>query len=526
MKSKKGYFSLVLHAHLPYVHHPEYDEFLEERWLFEAITETYVPLLRVFNRLDEDGVPFKITMSITPPLMEMLSNESLQRKYVRHMEKLIELADKEVERTKSESPLLHKLAKYYRAEFEDILRTFRDKYQGNILNGFKEFHSKGNIELITCSATHAFLPFYKDYPEMVDLQLELGVKTFERHIGQKPKGIWLAECAYYDDLDEHLAKHDLEFFFLDSHGFWYAEVPPRYGVYRPIITPHNVFAFARDPESSEQIWSADVGYPGDFNYREFYKDVGFEREYDYIKPYIDRSGVRVNTGIKYHKITGKVGLDKKEYYDLDKAMETVKNHAKDFLNKKVEQTKKLLEAFNGEPPIIVAPFDAELYGHWWYEGPHFLEYFFRELAEQDTVLPTTPVEFLEIIDKVQMIRPAPSTWGANGFNEVWLNGKNDWIYPHIHEAIERFLYLSRKIQNPTELEKRALNQALRELLLAQSSDWPFIITTGTSTNYAETRLKTHLNRFLEICDWLECGKIDNEKLNYYEDVDDIFKDML
>jgi len=522
----KGFFSLILHAHLPYVHHPEYEEFLEERWLFEAITETYIPLLMAFERLDRDKIPFKLTMSLTPPLLEMLSNVSLQEKYIRHMEKLIELASKEIERTKNESPELHELAKYYKKEFEDILNAFIEVYKCNIIEGFKHYNSKGNLELITCSATHAFLPFYKDYPEMVDLQLKIGIKAFEKHIGKKPKGIWLAECAYYNDLDEYLAKNGLEFFFLDSHGFWYAETPPRFGVYRPVMTPNGVFAFARDPESSEQVWSAQIGYPGDFNYREFYKDIGFEREYDYIKPYIDRSGVRVNTGIKYYKITGRVGLDKKEYYDPKIAFETAKNHARDFVTKKMEQVKRLMDNFEGEPPIIVAPFDAELFGHWWYEGPKFIEYFFRELKNQDVISAITPLEFLEKIDKVQIVRPAPSTWGANGFNEVWLNGKNDWIYPHIHEATERFLKLSKKINYQNKLHKRALNQALRELILAQSSDWAFIMTTGTSVDYAVTRVKTHLNRCLEICKWLDCDKIDVARLEYYESLDDIFKDLL
>jgi len=522
----KGFFSLVLHAHLPYVHHPEYEEFLEERWLFEAITETYLPLLMVFEKLDKDNIPFKLTMSITPPLMEMLSNKSLQEKYVRHMEKLIELATKEVTRTKNESPQLYKLAKYYKNKFDKILKVYCEDYDCDLLESLKNYYFKGNLELITCSATHAFLPFYKNYPEMIDLQLKIGIETFKKHIGKKPKGIWLAECAYFDDLDEYLSKNGLEFFFLDSHGFWYAETPPRYGVYRPIITPSGVFAFARDPESSEQVWSAEIGYPGDYNYREFYKDIGFEREYDYIKPYIDGSGVRVNTGIKYHRITGKkVELDKKEYYDPDVAMETVKNHAQDFLNKKIQQVIRLSKAFDGESPIIVAPFDAELFGHWWYEGPQFIEYFFRELKKQDIISAITPLEFLEKIDRVQMVRPAPSTWGANGFNEVWLNGKNDWIYPHIHEATEKFLDFSKRAKKLSKLQRRALKQALRELLLAQSSDWAFIITTGTSVDYAVTRVKIHLNRFLEIYKWLECDKIDEEKLEYYESVDDIFKDL-
>lgn len=147
----RGKILIFLHAHLPYVHHPEYDHFLEERWLFEAITETYIPLLMMFDEIED----FRLTMSITPPLMEMLSSRDLQEKYERHMEKLIELADKEVERTKKEHPLKHKMAKFYREHFEKILNVFRS-YDGNILEGFKKYQETGKLEIVTCNATHAF----------------------------------------------------------------------------------------------------------------------------------------------------------------------------------------------------------------------------------------------------------------------------------------------------------------------------------------------------------------------------------
>ncbi len=523
----RGQIMLVLHAHLPYVHHPEYQFFLEEHWLFEAIGETYIPLLKMFRSLEKDKVPFKLTMSLTPSLLEMLANENLQNKYEKRLEKLIELSQKEVIRTQSENPVKHKTAKFYLKEFEETLHLFRDIYGKNIINGFKEYMEKGNLDIITCNATHGFLPFMEQYPQSIRAQLEYGVKTYERHLGKPPRGIWLAECAYFTGLDSYLAEYGIEYFFVDSHALWYGDERPRYGVYRPIITPNNVFAFARDPESSEQVWSAQVGYPGDSRYREFYRDIGFDREFEYVKLYIDPSGVRMNTGIKYHKITSKnVSLDGKDYYSVDDAYQAASEHAQDFLWKKENQSEHLINLFEGVEPVIVAPFDAELFGHWWFEGPKFLEYFFRKSANSTKVRTTKACDVVDWIEKVQILTPAASSWGANGYYEVWLNGTNDWIYRHLHEMVERMTDAAKKYSTETDTIKvRTLNQMAREILLAQSSDWAFIMTTQTSVEYAVNRTKMHVKRFLDLYEMLVNNSIDVSKLEEIETSDPIFPDI-
>ncbi|MDI3516943.1 MAG: 1,4-alpha-glucan branching enzyme [Thermotogota bacterium] len=518
----KGYFVLVLHAHLPYVRHPEFEEFMEERWLFEAITETYIPLLMAFDRLRRDGIAFKLTMSLTPPLLEMFASSDLQQKYERHMEKLIELADKEEERTRNEDPQLQKLARYYSRHFREVLETYRE-YDRNPAKGFLEFEKSGHLEIITCNATHAFLPLLSRHMPVVKSQIEVGVQAHEKHLGRCPKGIWLAECGYYPGLDKFLSLYGLKYFFVDSHGLWYADHQPRYGVYRPAVTPEGVFVFARDPESSEEVWSAQVGYPGDSRYREFYRDVGFDRELEYIRPYIDKSGERVNTGIKYYRITSKdADLSKKEYYVLEDALKAVKEHASDFARKKERQVERLYELFDENAPVIVAPFDAELFGHWWYEGPLFLEEFFRELSKSQSVIPSTPSEVLDIFDEYQVLTPAASTWGANGYFEVWLNGSNDWIYRHYDEMIERMSEVIDRVSSPSPLEERCLNQMLRELFLALSSDWAFIMTTGTTVDYAKNRVITHTLRFHKLYEQLKSGRIDENYLKELEWQDAIF----
>ncbi len=520
----KGKFIIMLHAHLPYVNHPDHPYFMEENWLFEAMTETYIPLLMAFERLLKDGVPFALTMSLTPPLLEMLSDETLQRKYRNHLLNLIDLAHKEVERTSHEESLKYECALKYLNDFERTLE-FYDSSDGNLIRKFGELERAGALELITCNATHGFLPLMKINPKAVHAQIHLGVEAFERRIGKHPKGMWLAECGYYPGLDTELASSGIEFFFVDSHALWYADVPPKYDVYRPVVTPNDVFVFARDPESSEQVWSAQFGYPGDFNYREFYRDVGFDREFDYIKPYIDPAGNRTNTGIKYHRITGNVKLSEKALYDPNKAREVAKMHAKDFALKKSEQSKRW-SRFTGIAPVIVAPFDAELFGHWWYEGPLFLEYLFREMARSEDVETMKPSEVISKLDTVQILTPAASTWGANGYNETWLNGANDWIYPHLHEAEVRMTELAQKYEGATDpLYIRALNMCARELMLAEASDWAFIMTTGTTVEYAVNRTKTHLSRFLELYDAIVGHNISEKTIEYYEWIDPVFPYM-
>ncbi len=517
-----GYLMIVLHAHLPFIRHPQYEEFMEERWLFEAMIETYIPLLQVFERLEMDKIDFYITMSLTPPLLEMLTDKVLQQKFRRHLDKLIDLSKKEVSYTKN-TPF-NLLALYYERIFNEEKKTY-ERYKGNLVNGFKRFAKEGNLELITCAATHGILPFMREYPGSINAQLKIGIQTHKRHLDIAPRGMWLPECAYFSGLDKYMKNADIEYSFLDTHGIVYGEPRPLYSTYAPVITPNEVIFFGRDLESSEQVWSATTGYPGDFSYREFYRDIGFDRPYEYIKDYIDRSGERINTGIKYYRITGKVSLSNKETYDPQKALETARRHADDFIYKKELQTKRLSQQMNDIPPVIVAPYDAELYGHWWYEGPKFLEFVLRNADSSDVVKTITPSQYLSKISKIQIMEVAPSSWGANGYYEVWLNGSNDWIYPHLHELENRMENLAATYEKPKNIEKKILNQMARELLLAQSSDWAFIMSTDTTTRYARNRTRVHINRFLKLNDDLVSGRYDLGWLKEVSWEDNIFPDL-
>ncbi len=260
----KGYWMLLLHMHLPFVKHPEFDYFLEEHWLFEAITESYIPLLMRFHSLQKEGVNFKLTLSITPPLSEMLKDKLLMRKYERHLNMLIELAFKEKKRLKGDERF-EELAHFYYDRLSRIKEFFHEVLKGNVLSGFKHFRESGNLEIITCAATHGFLPLLSVNPEAVKVQIRLGVESYKRTFGDDPSGIWLPECAYYEGLDQVLASNRLRFFFLDTHGVIYAKPAPVNGVYAPIVTPAGAYAFGRDVESSKKVWSSMEGYPGDYD---------------------------------------------------------------------------------------------------------------------------------------------------------------------------------------------------------------------------------------------------------------------
>ncbi|BAQ62585.1 glycogen branching enzyme [Geminocystis sp. NIES-3708] len=518
-----GYLALVLHAHLPFVRHPESDYVLEEEWLYEAITETYIPLIHVFEGLKRDGVDFKITMSMTPPLVSMLKDKLLQERYNEHLEKLQELLEKEIEHNEHNGHIKY-LAEYYAQEFKEIRQTW-ERYKGDLVTAFKHFQDSNNVEIITCGATHGYLPLMKMYPQAVWAQIEVACQSYEENFGIRPRGIWLPECAYYEGLERMLADAGLRYFLTDGHGLLYARPRPRFGTYAPIFTEPGVAVFGRDHESSQQVWSSEVGYPGDPVYREFYKDLGWEADYDYIKPYIMPNGQRKNVGIKYHKITSRqAGLSDKALYDPYWAREKAAEHAGNFLYNRVQQVQHLAGMMQREP-LVVSPYDAELYGHWWYEGPQFIDFLFRKAwFDQDSLYMIHLADYLKGHPTQQVAIPSQSSWGYKGFHEYWLNHTNAWVYPHLHKGAEKMIHLA-TIEPADELQLRALNQAARELLLAQSSDWAFIMRTGTMVPYAVRRTKSHLLRLNKLYEEILAEKIDSGWLTQVEEIDNIFPEI-
>lgn len=514
----KGYVAMVLHSHIPFVRHPDKEDALEERWLFEAMSESYIPLIQVFDRLILDNVNFKITVSLTPPLMNMLEDKYLNERFVKYLNTNIQLAKEETIRTKFNKEV-NSLANFYVGKFSKILETYY-KYDANLMNAFRKFDKLGNIEFITSAATHGILPLLSVHKESLSAQVSLGVETYVEKMGHKPNGIWLPECAYSYNLDSILKENNLKYFIMESIGLLNASPEPLYGTFAPIITPNGIIAFGRDIKSSRQLWSSLEGYPGDYDYREFYRDIGYDLPMEYIAPYINRNGIRIDTGIKYYKITGK--KEEKLYYNREKAMDKAKKHAEHFVNERNMEFSKVINHMD-VTPIITCPYDTELFGHWWYEGPEFIENFLRNSFKDDNVYKLiTPSEFINNCDNIQCCSPNPSSWGDKGDYSVWINPSNQWVYKEIHICADKMINLSNNCINPSEIEERALNQAARELLLAESSDWTFIIKNNTAADYASKRVKTHVERFNKIYNDIINNIVDIKWLENVENIDNIF----
>jgi 1,4-alpha-glucan branching enzyme len=521
-----GYFSLILHAHLPFVRHPEYPEFLEEDWLYEAITEVYLPLIFIFQNLHEAGAKPRLAMNISPPLCEMLADKLLEERYTRHLENLLELSKKEYHRVQRESPEFYDVVKMYVENLSASLELWNNRYKRNLINAFRELQDEGVLEIITCCATHGFLPLISTQ-ESRRAQIEIAVANYQKHFKRRPRGIWLAECAFEPGIEELLKATGIEYFIGDSHAILYGDPRPRYGVHAPVICPNGVALFARDVETSQQVWSAEVGYPGDPVYREFYRDIGWDLPLEYLKPHLHADGNRRHLGLKYYRITGRdIPQNHKKPYIPQLAREKAALHAFDFIGKRINQARKLRQMHGGHPPLIVSPYDAELYGHWWFEGPQFLDFLFRQLYyDQDEIKPVTPGDYLDAKIPIQAQQPSASSWGENGYYKVWLNEKNSWIYPYQHDAERKMTSLANRFESPNVLEQRVLNQMARELLLAQSSDWAFQIYQGTTVQYSSNRFKSHIHRFSLLSEMLASKNFNAPLLTEIENRDNIFSEI-
>lgn len=508
------YLALVLHAHLPFVRHPEHARHLEERWLFEAIVECYLPLLDAFDRMAAEGVPFALTMSVTPPLAAMLKDDLLRRRFDEHLGRAQALAEREMARVYGDAGFAP-LATFYRDHFQRM-RDVWQRHNGDVVAGLVGHWDAGRLELLTCSATHCYLPGMLPAREGIRPQLDLGVRGFERLVGRRPTGAWLPECAYHPSFDDEIARAGIRFSVLDTHGITNARPRPAFGVNAPICSPSGVAFFGRDTESSRQVWSRDEGYPGDVYYRDFYRDIGFDLPEPDLMGEVAADGSRLMTGLKYFRITGKSGA--KEPYQPGVAAEKAREHAANFVFNRAQQLRHLASTM-ATPPIVVAPYDAELYGHWWFEGPLFLEAVFRHLHRKaGGVEVVTLRQYLDRHPVCTEATPSASTWGAGGYGDVWVGQEAAWTWRHVHHATRYAKRLVDKHRRAEGLRGQALDQMIRELLLLQSSDWAFILKMKTSTGYAEARLRTHSHRLRHLGYLVERESIEGADVTWLEDL--------
>ncbi len=513
-KQSFGQLAIVLHAHLPYVRKNEKNS-LEEDWLFQAVIECYLPLLKVFDKTSK-SIPnsTKITMSLSPTLLTLLDNSHLKNKFKEWVHTRISFLE--------DLPDKEKIASTF------LLRNINDqldywqKHSGNLIERFKELYSGGFLDILTCAATHGYLPILRENPETVLAQIKTAIRSHNNFFGSKPLGIWLPECAYYENLDEILADCGIRYAVLDGHGILNSKPRPRYGVYAPICSKRGVAFFGRDSQSTLPVWSAKEGFPGDSVYREFHKDLGWELPLEKLKEK-EISSPRP-LGLKFHRITkNSPSLGEKEFYIEEEAEKKVEEHAENYLEQRSQQFKqlKISSSFN---PLLVAPFDAELFGHWWYEGPRFLENIIKK-CDKYSIRLTHLKDILSQKPSIQICEPCPSSWGQGGYHDYWLNDKNSWIVPQITLAGSTFVKLSSK-DNNNPLAIRIFKQAARELLLSESSDWSFILRAGTTSELAKERIEKHLSRFWKLINNVEIQE--NDFLKYLEQIeeeDKIFPDL-
>ncbi len=484
-----GTVVLVLHAHLPYVRHPEHAHSLEESWLFEAVADCYLPLLDLLERLAREALPFRITLSLSPTLVALWNDALLRDRCGRYLSARCQLGERELRRTAGDSRL-SELARFHLDRFERCRSWYELRFERDLAGAFRRLAEAGIVELITTTATHAFLPLLEQRGAIRG-QIAIGLDQHRSVFGQEPLGFWLPECGYSAGVGEVLVEQGLRYTFLDTHGVSAASPSPRFGCYAPMLTQAGVAVFARDPAASQQVWSAEVGYPGDASYREFHRDIGFELDPETIGPALRPGGQPGFTGFKYQRVTGR---EPKALYEPGTASAMALEHARHFAQSRLAQARALEDAMR-RAPIVVAPYDAELFGHWWFEGPEFLEAALREMVVGGIRL-RSPGEILREEPVLQVGSPAESSWGRGGDARTWSNPKTDWIVAAVNRASSQMEEMTALGSSGASAgQATGIRQAARELLLAQASDWPFMITNGTFGAYAEGRVREHLEAF-------------------------------
>ena len=534
--SSKGAFTFVLHSHLPYARMAGRWPHGEE-WIHEAATETYLPLLAALFDLAEEGVRFRLTIGITPVLAEQLADADVLRNFEDYLADLEQRAISDVSRfERSGDEQRASIAQFHSERFNWLLSQFRTRFGRDLIGAFRRLQDSGYVEIASSAATHGYLPLF-ERDSSIRGQIETGVRTYERHFGRAPESFWLPECAYRPakdgrpGLETFLAEAGVTTFFVETHTILggnpvgkaqgdavgpYGEVARRYTVpcadaappsQRTTFEPYwvgepRVAAIGRNMATGLQVWSADHGYPGDFWYREFHKKDG-------------------DSGLHYWRVTGaRVDLGNKQLYHPGQAFDRVHEHAAHFAAL-VEEQAAHYHGSSGRYGIISSAYDTELFGHWWFEGVSWIQEVLRRLSASEVVDLTGAAEFVRKHPPEDVVELPEGSWGQQGTHFTWLNADTQWMWPIINAAQRRMEEILTKDHSNGE----AVAQLARELLLLESSDWPFLVTTGQARQYAELRFSQHVERFEALADQLESGEVDANYLRDLQHRDNVFPDI-
>jgi 1,4-alpha-glucan branching enzyme len=516
-----GLFALMLHCHIPYCRKSGVWPAGEE-WLFEAMNETYIPLLRVLRGFQRDGLRPGIMIGVVPILAEQLADPYMNQRFSEYLEDKIRRAEEDCRRFQG-NPENRRIAEYWRERLLGQFLSYIHDFYRDILGTLKWLQEEGVIEVLTSGATHGFLPLL-ERDSSVFSQIRLGVETYRRYFGRQPRGFWLPECAYRPaqwveaekrerkGIDQWLADEGLAYFFVEGVGLTRAGfLENRYGENHPgtgrgYRLPSGVAVFGRNEATGRQVWSAEVGYPGDPYYLEFHaKDS--------------------ESGLHYWRVTG--GPEKARY-DPEKARERVESHADHFVSLLRQEAFRLEQETSNPEPLIVSPYDGELFGHWWHEGVDWIDRVYRRLAGEEALQPMSLGVYVDRRkESLSTIGLGVSTWGMNSDFTVWLNPEHGWIWPYINASsrdLEDVLgQVNRSGRIVDERGGRILRQLARELLLMEGSDWPFLLFTTQAKEYANQRFHHHHQRFQRLIwvakDLEDISRLAEHDLSQMEEVD-------
>jgi 1,4-alpha-glucan branching enzyme len=570
---QSGNFVLVLHTHLPWVlHHGTGPHGVD--WLNEAVAECYIPLLNKFHELLKENIFPKVTIDISPVLCEQLSHPDFIEIFKKYCDEKISWAKIDEKRFRDWGYDAHQvyLAQYWQEWYNDRKNNFIFNYNSSITNSLKELQDIGAIEIATCGATHGYLPLLPS-ERSINLQIEAAINNYKKHFGREPRGIWLPECAYRPSyewksllpiepfhhsrlrpgIEQFLAKFGIEYFFTDQDltnranpiGVFIdvkkdrfvhkdsAEFKPMPGTFKDLILkPFLVSSsekveygtsavFTRHQKIAMQVWSGEAGYPGEPDYLDFHK-----------KHY--------GSMLRYWRVTdNKADMMYKTLYHPDWTKDKIDLQANHFIHH-IENTLNHYHNTTGNFGTLCTPFDTELFGHWWFEGPEFLQAVIRGLHHSPYVKTATASEQLIRINPTEVLHLPEGSWGENNNHDVWSNEGNKWTWEVIYnnenrlrEIYEKFSICSldeavnihgQSQQNKlSELSLRIIKQALREFMLLDSSDWQFLIHTQSAKDYAEQRFLFHNSDFNKLCElamkYKDKELLEEKDRNYLEETE-------
>lgn len=491
-------------AHSPYIRHLDGEYVSKNTILFNAVNNTYLPLLNMFSNLEAEGVAFKVNMVLSPLLCSMLADPVIQQQYIEWQEKLIILGEAEVGKYKS-GDARKKLAEEYLEQARTNLKDFQETFNQDLLSKFRYYINHGNIEVMATAATNCFLPHYIDMPEAVQAQIETGIQLHKEFFGVVPEGFWMPYMGYTSGLERLIRPYGFNYSIVNTHSLLFAEKQPENGIFSPVRCRNSLVLFGCDSEKN-------LGFMKNPVYRNQEKDIGFEADDEYLEKTLGNLGARVETGFRYTSMSA----DSETWYDREKALAQAKADAEAFIKEKKEKLSKAVELMDDVDASLVCTFDASYFGGSWYEGVEFLNQVIRGIYDDGDIELSSCSELINQQYQLPRIEPFAGAYAGTGYGENLLDKSNSWMLRYVRKACERMTDLSGRFTDDTGLKPRTLNLAAKELLLAMSDDWAQMVHDGNMPEYAEERFRQSIAAFSTVYDSLGSNSISTEWLTRME----------